>query len=281
LLGGTFVFIFALGIRNENAFFYAFYTATGGACVFLLWATRNAFSMKQFSFNSRIARIMLNYGFWVQLNNFFQILNYRFTLLLLDYYWGKKTVGYFSAALQLAEAIWIIAKSLATVQYARIAANKSKEFAVDLTMLMSKSSFVFSMGAALVLILLPESFIGYCLGKDFTNVKEPMMYLLPGILFFSISLIYCHYFSGLGKFFYNTAGSLISLLIIVVVSLATVPFYGSNAAALSNSAGLFGMFVFNVVILVRNEQIPVARLIPAKNDLKKAGSVMRDFLSKN
>ncbi|HYG49349.1 MAG TPA: hypothetical protein VD905_00525, partial [Flavobacteriales bacterium] len=222
LIGCTVLLLYYFGWKTENVFFYSFYCAILATILFLIWASRKAFRLREFSFRSKIAFIIFNYGFWVQVNNFVQIMNYRLGLLLLDIYWGKRVTGYFSAAIQLAEAIWIIAKSLATVQYAKIASNKSKEFAVDLTMLMSKASFIFSLAAAIILIAIPESAIGYLLGKDFSHVKQTMIYLMPGILFFSISLIYCHYFSGLGKFFYNSAGSVISLIIIVAISVVTI-----------------------------------------------------------
>jgi O-antigen/teichoic acid export membrane protein len=264
--------------KNEEVFFYSFYAAIITTTLFLLWVTRKSFRLREFTFNSKIALIVFNYGFWVQINNFIQTLNNRLGLELLSKFWGDTLVGYFSAALQLAEAIWIIAKSLATVQYAKIAANKSKEFAVDLTMLMSKASFIFSLVAAIVLVALPESTIGYCLGKDFSHVKQTIVYLLPGILFFSISLIYCHYFSGLGKFYYNTAGSVITLVIITGISAITVPTYGSQAAALANSCGLFGMLVFNIIVLVRYEKIPASRLFPGRNDLKKSLRIVKEYL---
>lgn len=265
---------------TENVFFFSTYAAFIASITFLLGATWETFDATQFSFNSKIAKIIFNYGFWVQMNNFVQTLNYRFTLILLDIYWGKKVVGYFSAALQLAEAIWIIAKSLATVQYSRIASNKSKTYAVDLTLLLSKVSFFLSIIAAACLILIPENTLGYYLGKDFTNVKEIMLYLIPGILFFSISLIYCHYFSGLGRFFYNSIGSFISLIIIVVLGAMMIPEHGVKAAAIVNSIGLLGMLIYYVIVLIANEKIRVMKLLPARYDIKRSYSIIKEYFSR-
>ncbi|HLP10959.1 MAG TPA: polysaccharide biosynthesis C-terminal domain-containing protein [Flavobacteriales bacterium] len=278
---GTLIFIFYNNWRDEYVYFYSFYIAIGITTLFLFVTTRKVFQLKEFGFSFKIASTIFNYGIWIQVNNFVQTFNYRLGLLLLDVYFGKKVVGNFHAALKLAEAIWIIAKSLATVQYAKIAANNSKQFAVDLTMLMAKASFVFSLAAAIVLILIPEPAIGYLLGKDFLHVKQPIVYLLPGILFFSVSLIYCHYFSGLGKFYYNTAGSVIALVIISAISAATVPAYGIEAAALASSCGLLGMFIFNVFILVQYEKIPVAKILPGRNDLKKSMQLLKEYLGKS
>lgn len=281
LLLSCLLLIFSLHWKTEDVFFYSMYTALIGCNVFLFATTWSNFNLSQFTFNSKIARIIFNYGFWVQINNFVQTLNYRFSLILLDLYWGKKIVGYFSAALQLAEAIWIIAKSLATVQYTKIASNKSKAYAIDLTLLLSKASFIFSFFAAIILLLIPEKTIGFYLGKDFTNVKETLFYLIPGILFFSVSLIYCHYFSGLGKFFYNSAGSIISLVIIVIGGMLVIPDHGSKAAALVNSAGLLGMLIFNIIILTRNEQIKFTKLFAAKKDIQRSIRILKDYLKIN
>ncbi len=272
------ILIFCFSWKDENVFYFSMYGALIASNVFLFLYSYKFFNIKQFSFKLKIASILFSLGFWVQINNFIQTLNYRICLVFLDMYWGKKIVGYFSAALQLAEAIWIIAKSLATVQYAKIAATKSKEFAVDLTLLLSKISFFVSLFASILLLIIPKSALGYFLGKDFSNLNEILIYLMPGILLFSISLIYCHYFSGRGKFYFNTIGSLISLLIILYLAPVYLPHYGAIGAAAINSAGLLGMLLFNVSILLFVDKINPMRLIPTPNDFKRGFAIIKDYL---
>lgn len=273
--------IFYSGWKTEQVFFYSSYAAFLFSILFLFGATWEAFDVSQFAFNARIARIVFNYGFWVQVNNFVQTLNYRVSLLLLDKYWGKTAVGYFSAALQLAEAIWIVAKSLATVQYARIAANRSRKYAIDLTLILSKVSFFLSVSAAIMLVIIPEETLGYYLGEDFTHVKKVILCLIPGILFFSISLIYCHYFSGQGRFYFNFIGSGISLIIIISLGWFFIPKHGMHVAALINSAGLLGMFIYYVLILTIKEKISPLRLLPARYDLKRSYGIIREYLRRD
>lgn len=278
LIISTLVLIHSYELRNERTFFIASYIAMSSSLVFLFFASFKQFSIREFSFRPRIAFIIFNYGFWVQVNNFIQTMNYRFSLLALDHFWGKTAVGFFSAALQLAEAIWIIAKSLATVQYARISSNKSKQYAMDLTLLMSKASFFASLAACLFLLILPESFIVYYLGSEFHKVKYTITLLLPGILFFSVSLIYCHYYSGIGQFFMNSIGSIISLVIIVIGGLLIIPSYGVQGAAFVNSAGLAGMWIYYFILLTAREKTSVASVFPAKNDIKRSIKIVRDYL---
>jgi O-antigen/teichoic acid export membrane protein len=278
LLATCLVLIFNFGWKTEDVFFYSMYCALAASNIFLIIVTRSFFTLSKFSFRFKIAGILFSYGIWVQLANFAQTLNYRIALILLDFYWGKKVVGYFSAGLQLAEAIWIIAKSLATVQYTKIANNKSRDYAIDLTLLLSKASFVVSFLAGAVLVLLPEKTLSFYLGKDFTNINNIILYLMPGILFFSISLIYSHYFSGRGKFMLNTVGSIISLAIIIAGGFLVIPTYGAQGAALVNSAGMLGMLIYNCAILLSIEKIPFHKLLFARNDLKKAVRLIKDYL---
>jgi O-antigen/teichoic acid export membrane protein len=278
LLASCIVLIFGFGWKNENVFFYSMYIGLLTSNVFLIGVTRNLFNISQFTFRTKIFGILFSYGFWVQLTNFVQTLNYRIALIILDVYWGKKVVGYFSAGLQLAEAIWIIGKSLATVQYSKIANNKSKDYAIDLTLLLSKASFVISMIAGICLLLVPEKTLGFYLGKDFTNVKIIILYLMPGILFFSVSLIYAHYFSGRGKFILNTAGSVISLVIIIIGGFILIPEYGAKGAAIVNSAGMTGMLLYNIIVLLSVDKISFGKLLFAPNDLKKAVRIIKDYL---
>lgn len=281
MIAATVFLIFFSNWTGIPVFFYSLYAAFLFSLIFLFGATWEAFEVREFSFNMRIARIIFNYGFWVQVNNFVQTLNYRISLLLLANYWGKTAAGYFSSALQLAEAIWIVSKSLATVQYARIAANRSRIYAIDLTLILSKVSFFLSLGAAIVLVFIPEETLGYYLGKDFTHVKQVIVYLLPGILFFSISLIYCHYFSGLGKFYFNFIGSGISLVIIATLGLMLIPKYGIDVAALVNSLGLLGMFIYYILLLTFKEKINPLKLLPARYDFQRSYGIIRDYLKRS
>lgn len=278
LLGTCLVLIFNLGWKTADVFFHSMYMGLIASNVFLLIVSRTFFNISKFSFRLKIVGILFHYGFWVQMANFAQTLNYRIGLVLIDLYWGKKVVGYFSAGLQLAEAIWIIAKSLATVQYSKIANSKSKEYAIDLTLLLSKASFLISLVAGTLLVLIPEKTLSFYLGKDFNNVNIVILYLMPGILFFSVSLIYTHYFSGRGKFMVNTGGSLISLAIIIVGGLMAIPKYGVHGAALINSAGMLGLLIYNIAFLLSAEKIPFRKLLFARNDLKKVITTIKEYL---
>lgn len=281
LLFANLIFIFYIEEKNENVFFNSMGIALFTSSIFLLFITHRYFNVKEFIFRKKIAGIMFYYGIWGQLNNVIQTLNYRISLLFLDYCWNKKVVGYFSAGLQLAEAVWIISKSMATVQYAKISSHKTKEYAIELTLLMSKTSLALSLFASVLLVLLPEQTLIYYLGNDFANIKTIVLFLLPGILFFSVSLIQCHYFSGTGRFYLNTVGSVISLVLISGLGFFLIPLHGASGAAIANSIGLLGMLLFNLFILLSVEKISFRKMLPGLSDIRRSKKIIREILNKS
>ena len=280
LLGLTLYFIFGNHLYNPYAYIYAMYGALGVSCSYLMMITFTRLNYRKLSLEIPVIIQMVKYGFWAQVTNFIQTLNYRVCILFLDKFWGKSVVGYFSACLQLAEAVWIIAKSLAVIQYARISSSEDDKYNISLTLLLSKISLIFSLLATLALLLIPESIYITYLGPKFTDVKTSLLLILPGILFFSITLIYCHYFSGKGNFAVNTVGSLICLIIISISAQITIPEEGVVGAALSNSIGHFFLLAYYVILILGSGKASLPELLPQTSDLKRLKTVMKDYFSK-
>ncbi len=278
LLLSTSLLIFNFKMRDENVFFISTYISLSVTLFYLLIVTLDQFNTRELKFDFNIAKTLFNYGFWVQANNFIQMMNYRLSLLFLYKYVGDKAAGYFSAALQLAEAIWIIAKSIATVQYTKISAKLSNESAIQLTLLLSKVSFFISLAASLAFFCIPNEFYIAYLGKEFLGIRTVIVYLLPGILFFSVSLIYCHYYSGLGKFWANTIGSTITFIVIAVGRYFYIPFYELEFAAIINSIGLGTMLVYYVLLLRFESKVNFGRLLPRKKDLKEGIQIIKGII---
>lgn len=70
---------------------------------------------------------MLTYGFAIQIANFAQLLNYRLSYYIIEFCSGRKALGVFDLGTKLSEAVWILPKSMATVQYARISNSKENK----------------------------------------------------------------------------------------------------------------------------------------------------------
>src|ERR1700756_3505533 len=166
---------------------FAFYRSLGfGYLINLIisvYYLRNDFKRISFSWAESFA-LMARYGLMVQAANIFQLLNYRFCYYVLDSannWQSKKSVGVFSTATSISEAVWVIMNGITMVQYVTLSNRDNRQLAINLTVKLAKISFALSVVALLVLNLLPVEVFTYLFGDDFANIKAYCLLLAPGI----------------------------------------------------------------------------------------------------
>lgn len=201
--------------------------------------------------NAFDAKTVLKNGFINQLGNLAHTLSNRFNYYMIG---SAALIGIYASATSLIESLWIISGSVSPVILTRVANQRDPAGNVRLTLVLSKISFLLSVFAAVILLFLPTDFFTYFLGKDFSETKTVMLYLLPGVLCISFSNIISHYFSGQGKqnilLRANTAG----LLVTLCTSYFFIQSYGLKGACFAASMSYFAQAsVLTVVFLSSNK----------------------------
>ncbi|MFM2286548.1 MAG: hypothetical protein RLZZ543_2045, partial [Bacteroidota bacterium] len=120
-----------------------------------------------------------------QFGHMLQFSNQRVAYFLLPAF----ALGIYSNAVSLAEAMWMLATSIATIQYGTIANSNDKAKAIELTVPLFRASILVTSAAGIFLCLLPASFFGLLFGDAFLPVKENLYFLMPGVVFISGYLI--------------------------------------------------------------------------------------------
>jgi O-antigen/teichoic acid export membrane protein len=197
-----------------------------------------------------VIRQIVRYGKYIQTANVLQMLNYRLSFYLIEFFTGRAALGIYNVGVQISEGVWLIGKSVATVQYARISNISDQEYAKRITLLLFKFTFVLSLLVIIVLVLLPESVYGWIFGYDFVHVKKVILSLAAGILATSVSLMFSHYFSGMGMPRHNMIGSAIGLILTLVLGLIFIPKYGIVAAGLTASASYLANMMYLLTIFI-------------------------------
>jgi O-antigen/teichoic acid export membrane protein len=254
--------------------------ALGANLLYLVAVTFTTMTYAQSTITTTIIGVLFKNGFWTQLTNFIQTMNYRISVIILARYWGKNAVGYFGACLQLAEAIWIIGKSLAMVQYAKLVSTTDENYQVKFTMLFSRICLLFTVLASVVLLLIPESWMLKVLGNDLKGIILYLYVLIPGIICFSIVPVLSSFYSARGKFHVNTIASAVSLLFISVSAYVLIPDYSVWGAAVVYSSGLAFLMIFYVVLLTARYKVGLVDFIPYKNDLQQIKTIINDYRKK-
>lgn len=208
----------------------------------------------------------LKYGGFNQLDILTQVLSFRLAFYLLKYFTNMADVGIYSNSVSLIESIWIISRSLSLVHHSRIVNSRDSQYNNNLTLLFLKVAGVLASFAILVFILIPSSFYQYVFGAEFGLIRNVILSLSPGVLFFSISFVIGSYLSGVGKHYINSLSSMLGLVVIILMSIILIPLYGIIGAGVAASASYFITTLIKIISFFKIGQIKIKQIIPTYKD---------------
>lgn len=262
------IFFIILNKKNLSYFILSLYTCYGLSFIISLILLRRDIKFKFSNLLIRDMKAVLKYGFISQLANIFQFLNYRLNYFLLEHYGDTKDVGIYSTGVSLAEAVWLIGGSLALVQYSRISNSQNKNESKVLSLNLAKLSLFLSATAVIILLILPSSVYTFLFGKEFYQLKSIILILSPGILSLGLSLIFSHYFAGVGNYHINAITSFIGLIITLVIGSTLIPNLGISGAGITSSIAYISTSTLLLIIYLRKTQTNLSELLPTKFDIK-------------
>ena len=211
-------------------------------------------------------KALLTYSSANQFGHLLQFSSQRIAYFLLPAF----SLGIYSNAVSLAEAMWMLSTSIATIQYGKIANSDSKVEAIKLTLPLFRASMLVTLVAGSTLCLMPASLYGLLFGDAFIPVKQNLLILLPGVVAISGYLILGHYFSGTGQFKKNNK-AIASGLVITVIGFGWLAIrYGENLsehhAALVTTLANITTFIAVIYLFQKDSGIKLKELSPRKSD---------------
>ena len=261
---------FGFGMLNLNAYIISLYVAYGGS-----WLLGTILLLKEFgtfSFFSAIdykevVRALLKYGILNQAGHLVQFFNLRLGFYLLQRFVDTGSTGVFSNAVSLAEAVWIVSRSIALVQYARIANSDDIDYSKRLTLDLSKVCLAFSVMGLTVLALLPASFHLWLFGPEFGALPTLIRILAPGALMYTLYMMMEHYFSGIGRYQMDIYAALCGLVFTFALGFTLIPQYGIYGAAITSSISYTASAVFMLVAFFRRSRFKIVDLLISKKNI--------------
>ncbi len=263
--------IYSFAIKNRHdikEYFNAFYISSfitmllSSVMVYKNIAWKFSFDLKD------IFSHALKVGFIIQCANILQLLNYRFSFFLLDHYYGKHIVGIYSTAISIAEGVWIIATSFATIQYSKIANsrndNENKRLTVEITKIVS----LLTLAAVITLLMLPQELFTWMFGKDFGELKTIFPYFGPGIFLLVFSITISHYYSGSGNPKMGLLGSAAGFIITAVAGIILIPRFDLKGAALTATFSYSISSILLLFIFMKQKKLSLRDFLPDRNSLK-------------
>ncbi len=228
--------------------------------------------------NLSVVNDMFRLGFMNQLAHITQFMSFRLSYYFLDIYHGADSVGVYSNGVSIIESIWLVGKSISLVQYARIANTDDNAYAQDLSIHLLKASFLISLLAIILMVVLPVSFYTFIFGQGFEGIKIGIYALAPGVLVYNISIILGHYFSGCGKYHINTISSTIGLIIAILCYVLLIPDYDIAGAGLATSISYAATSLSILIFFLAESRKPARSFFINGKDILMYYTEARKFL---
>jgi len=222
---------------------------------------------------------ILNFGFYSQSANIFQLLNRRLSYYYIEFLLpnGRFLLGIFSVGSQLSEKVWMVGQSVSLVQFSRISNTKDLVYAKNLTLGLLKLTFCVTLIILVILLLLPIEVYLFFFGDDFIQIKLVVMSLSIGILSIAVSMMFSHFFSGTGKPKYNMYSSLTAFIFTAILGYVLIPEYGLIGAGLVASFSYTCATIFQLVVFIKLTKTNLTEFLINRNDIILIRTVFNSF----
>ena len=260
------LFIFGLHIYDAHAFVYSLLC---GYTVAFLVGFFIMIRMLDRSGNDPIlltAKEMFRYGYVIQLSTLVSTLNRRMSIYLIRQHCTEDSVGVYGAGTQVGEGVKVFGLSISMVQFSRLSNLTDQKMIVNLTIKFLKITVVLTLIALLVIACLPVSFFAWLFSDAFGQVKEILLLMSPGLLFYAAQMIFSNYFSGTGVPKYNLYASLMGLAVTLPATFVLVPIWGIVGAAIAFSCTYTAILLYQWFTFKRLTGVKAKDLLLIKAD---------------
>lgn len=272
LIGALSLQVFILKITDVVIYIYSLYFAYTISLLYSYIITKQYFifpSILTFNFDKfrKGTKNLFKYGFFNQLDIFAQVLSFRFSYYILGYYATNASIGIYSIGVSIIEAIWLISRSISMVQNARIINSRDIKYSTDITIKMLKLSSALVLVATIILMLFPPEFYSYIFGDEFGEVRNVIISLSPGIIFFNASFLISGFFSGVGLHYINSIASIVGLFVTVIGAFIIIPHWGMMGAGITASCSYASTTLTKMVWFSKKTNTSISAYIISKSDI--------------
>lgn len=206
-------------------------------------------------------RQSLRYGLIIYIGYIANQLHYRVDQIMLNTMMGSTAVGIYSVGVRWAEMLFMLDAAISESAFYRISSLPAHE-SRQLTIRLFKVQILISGGGALGLAIITYPMITILYGDAFKDAVVPLLILLPGVSFWSISkLLSTHIAYNRGMFILPMLVSGIGLALNIILNMLFIPVWGILGAAWASTISysmnfLLIALIFRFRLLMPSEEIP-------------------------
>ncbi|HEX2267909.1 MAG TPA: polysaccharide biosynthesis C-terminal domain-containing protein [Pyrinomonadaceae bacterium] len=208
--------------------------------------------------------------------NLAQFLNYKLDVFVVGFFAGTASVGRYTLAVSLGQLLWLMSNSVAAVLLPRIAASTDDSVSIRHTARVTRLSLWATAVCGLALGLLATQAIPLFYGEAFRPSVMALLWLLPGIVLFSVANVLAAYIAGIGKPRLNLLVSGVSLIVTITLDVLLIPKLNIAGAAIASTVSYSVSALLLIVFFMRETGSPLREiLLPTSEDVRMLLSVAR------
>lgn len=274
------VSLFGLHIRTAMAYYWAMFGSYIMAWIISFYLLVPNLKPEPLTGMKKLLGEIFRFGTYIQFANIFQQLNYRLSLKFVDLFTGRAAVGVLSVGMTLSEGLWMVSRSIAMVQYARLSNEMDNNYAVRLTLAFIKITWILTFAGMLLLLLLPAQVYTTVFGQQFSGLRMVIASLATGIVTLSISMILSGFFSGINKPYHNTISSAIGLVFTIGLGFLLIPSWGIAGAGIAASVSYTMATLYQFIIFIRLAKLSPRDFLLTKSEINQLITEIRKIKAK-
>jgi len=213
--------------------------------------------------------------------NIIYFLLYRIDYFFVERYCSSDQLGNYIQVSKLGHLFFILPVILASAVFPLTAGGK-KDRINDLLTLLSRVIFFLYLVACLLLALTGKWLFPFVFGESFTEMYQPFLLLVPGILSLSGLFTLTAYFAGSDQQKINITGAVYALIVILIGDMIFIPRYGINAAALISSIGYMVYQGYIILVFKKEFDTPVTKFFVVQlSDFRAIGKSINDSIRRS
>jgi O-antigen/teichoic acid export membrane protein len=206
-----------------------------------------------------------------------QFLNYRVDFWIVKHFAGFEALGLYSLASTLAQTVWLVPRSAASVFFPVVASGDRSDIGQQ-TVLVRLLLLAF-VPLGIVSAFASHRLIGILYGRDFSQAAMVFNILLIGCIPFAATIVLASGLAAKGRQIENTRASFWGLATTVVLDLLLIPRYGMVGAAVASAFSYLVTTAYAARQYSRLFEIPFAEIFfPHRGDAKLVWSVCKRSL---
>lgn len=222
-----------------------------------------------------------SYGLRVHIANILGFLGYRLDVFVLNSYATPAAVGFYAAAVAVAERLWMLSQAVSVALFPRIAEEKDEDVRRSITPLLARNTLWLTAVAGVLFWILSNQIITLLFSSEFRSSGAALRALLPGVVLFSAARVLGNDIAARGRPIINSYLTGVSVALNLGLNLILIPRHGIVGAGWASTISYSTLFMATLAAYCRIAAVPIRTvIIPTREDASAYFRLARRLLAR-